>query len=117
MSILTFILILPFIGAGLVALLPKSSKGGIRTVAIGSTALTMLCAIFAFLSFNAATAGPGGYKFYQKIAWVTSLDINYQVGADGINIGLILMGAIVSFAAVCVSRSIEDRTKEFHFLM
>ena len=117
MSILSFILILPLLGAGLVALLPKSAKGGIRTVALVSTALTMLCAVVAFLSFNGAATGPGGYKFYQKVAWVTSLDINYQVGADGINIGLILMGAIVSFAAVCVSRSIENRTKEFYFLM
>ncbi len=117
MSILTFILILPLLGAGLVAMLPKSAKGGIRTVALATTALSMLCAVIAFLTFNSATAGPGGYKFYQKAAWVTALDINYQVGADGINIGLILMGAIVSFAAVCVSRTIQDRIKEFHFLM
>ncbi|MBT7872868.1 MAG: NADH-quinone oxidoreductase subunit M [Verrucomicrobia bacterium] len=117
MSILTFILFLPLLGAGLVALLPKTAKGLIRAVALASTALPLLCAILAFLSFNGAEAGPGGYKFYQKVAWVTALDINYQVGADGINIGLILMGSIVSFAAVCVARSIQDRTKEFHFLM
>jgi NADH:ubiquinone oxidoreductase subunit 5 (subunit L)/multisubunit Na+/H+ antiporter MnhA subunit len=115
MSILTFILILPLLGAGLVAMLPKSAKGGIRAVALASTALSMLCAIGAFLSFNGAAAGPGGYKFYQKVAWVTSLDINYQVGADGINIGLILMGAIVSFAAVCVSEAFRNARKNFIF--
>jgi len=117
MSILTFILVLPLIGAGIVALLPKSAKGGIRAVALATTGLSMICAILAFLTFNGAAEGDGGYKFYQKVAWVTALDINYQVGADGINIGLILMGAIVSFAAVCVSASIQERIKEFHFLM
>ncbi|MDA0750494.1 MAG: proton-conducting transporter membrane subunit, partial [Verrucomicrobia bacterium] len=117
MSILTFILALPLLGAGVIALMPKSAKGGIRTVALATTGLSMLCAILAFLTFNGAAEGEGGYKFYQKVAWVTALDINYQVGADGINIGLILMGAIVSFAAVCVSASIQDRIKEFHFLM
>ena len=63
MSILTFILFLPLLGAGLVALLPKSAKGLIRTVALASTAFPLLCAILAFLSFNGAEAGPGGYKF------------------------------------------------------
>jgi len=117
MSILTLILILPLLGAGLVALLPRTAKAGIRAVALGSTALSMLLAIFAFLSFQGAAAGPGGYKFHQKVTWVSALDISYQVGADGINIGLILMGAIVSFAAVCVSKSVQDRMREFHFLM
>ena len=36
---------------------------------------------------------------------------------DGINLGLILMGAVVLFAAVCVSRQIKTREKEFYILL
>jgi NADH-quinone oxidoreductase subunit M len=117
MSILTLILLFPIIGAALVAMLPKSARSSIRAVALVATGLTMTAAIIAFLGYNGAMEGPGGYRFYQKIPWVTSLNISFQVGMDGINVGLILMGAIVSFSAVCVSGQIIDRIKEFHFLI
>ena len=42
---------------------------------------------------------------------------SYHVGVDGINVGLILMGAIVAFAAACVSWEIKDREKEFYILL
>lgn len=39
------------------------------------------------------------------------------MGVDGINLGLIVMGAIVAFAAACVSWEIEERTKEYYVLL
>jgi NADH-quinone oxidoreductase subunit M len=53
----------------------------------------------------------------QRIGWVDSLGISYHVGADGVNIGLILMGAIVAFAAACASWEIQERQKEFYVLL
>ncbi|MGZ4965046.1 MAG: complex I subunit 4 family protein, partial [Limisphaerales bacterium] len=58
-----------------------------------------------------------GFRYVQKIPWVESLGISYHVGVDGINLGLILMGAIVSFAAVCISNHIKTREKEFYILL
>ena len=46
-----------------------------------------------------------------------ALGISYHVGVDGINVGLILMGAIVAFAAACVSWEIKEREKEFYILL
>src|SRR5262249_54325122 len=42
---------------------------------------------------------------------------SYHVGVDGINVGLVLMGAIVSFAAACCSWEINSREKEFYILL
>ena len=67
-----------------------------------------------FLKFE---TGLPGYQFVQQIAWVKSLGISYHVGVDGINIGLILMGAVVAFAAACVSHDIQTREKEFYVLL
>jgi NADH-quinone oxidoreductase subunit M len=36
---------------------------------------------------------------------------------DGLNVGLILMGAIVAFAATCVASEITERQKEFYLLL
>jgi len=61
--------------------------------------------------------GAPGYQFEQQIPWVDSLGISYHVGVDGLNVGLILMGAIVAFAAVCCSWEIQEREKEFYILL
>ena len=117
MSILSFILLSPLLGAGLIALWPREQRIAIRAIALATTSLSMLLAMWAFAGFTGATEGLGGFKYVHRVAWVDALGIHYLVGADGINIGLILMAAIVSFAAVCVSHSIKERFKEFHFLM
>src|SRR5262249_16053765 len=43
--------------------------------------------------------------------------ISFHVGVDGINVGLVLMGAIVAFAAACASWEIQTRQKEFYILL
>src|SRR5260370_82604 len=43
--------------------------------------------------------------------------MRYHVGVDGINVGLVLMAAIVGFAAACVSWESKEREKEFYILL
>jgi NADH-quinone oxidoreductase subunit M len=85
-----------------------------RAVAIGATLLSALLAIKMFVQFHGSAVG---YNFEQQVPWVTSLGISYHVGVDGINVGLVLMGAIVAFAAACVSWEIKEREKEFYILL
>jgi NADH-quinone oxidoreductase subunit M len=113
MSILTYIIACPFVGALLVLLVPRNYRFVIRTIALASAFLSMVFAIRAFAGFSAA----GGYQFVQQNNWVRDLGITYHVGADGLNIGLILMGAIVGFAAACMAREIRERDKEFYLLL
>jgi NADH-quinone oxidoreductase subunit M len=114
MSILTYILGLPLLAAVAVALIPRQYRFGIRLVAIFTTFISMVLALGAFWLFP---TGDSGFHFVQKIAWVDAIGISYHVGADGLNIGLVLMGAIVGFAAACVSWEIKQREKEFYFLL
>jgi len=116
MSLITSIILVPFLGALLVALIPRDYRFVIRIVALAATLVSMVLAIAMFVKFDSATA-TNGFKFVQQIAWVPSLGINYYVGVDGINVGLILMGAIVAFAAACVSNRIETQVKEFYLLL
>src|SRR5215213_2622506 len=116
MSLLTFIILVPLLGALIVALIPRDYRFVIRIVALISTLISMALAIAMFVKFDAATA-TDGFKFVDKVPWVESLNLKYYVGVDGINVGLILMGAIVAFAATCVSHKIETQVKEFCFLL
>src|SRR6266436_8174321 len=114
---LTSIICLPLMAALLLVLIPRNYRPVIRAVALLATLATLVLATLLFLKFDAAAAGPGGYKFTRQVPWVESLGISYHVGVDGINLGLIFMGAIVAFAAACVSWEIKSQVKEFYVLL
>jgi NADH-quinone oxidoreductase subunit M len=114
MSTLTYIIGWPFVAAIILLLVPRTFRPVLRAVAIFATFISALLAVKMFLQFH---AGVAGYQFEQQVSWVESLGISYHVGVDGINVGLILMGAIVAFAAACVSWEIKEREKEFYILL
>jgi NADH-quinone oxidoreductase subunit M len=82
-------------------------------VALGTTFLSLIGAIRLFLAFT-----PGaGIQFPQVTPWVPSLGIAYHVGVDGLNVALVLLAAVVGFAAACVAHEITERQKEFYLLL
>ncbi len=117
MSILTYILGWPLLAALVLVFVPGNYRVIIRAVAVLATFISMVLAIKMFVEYGGAIAGLSGYKFEQQIPWVESLGISYHVGVDGINLGLILMGAIVAFAAACCAFEIQSREKEFYILL
>jgi NADH-quinone oxidoreductase subunit M len=114
MSTLTYIIGCPLFAALVLALVPSTFAVVMRGVAIFATAISAVLALVMFLNFD---AGYVGFQCQQQIGWVKSLGISYHVGVDGINVGLVLMGAIVAFAAACLSREIKTREKEFYILL
>jgi NADH-quinone oxidoreductase subunit M len=114
MSILTYIFGWPLVAALALIVVPRNYRVVIRAVALLATFVPMVLAIKMFCQF---APGASGYQFEQQIPWVESLGISYHVGVDGLNVGLILMGAIVAFAAACCSFEIQSREKEFYILL
>lgn len=117
MSILTHILLWPLVMALVLAFVPRNFRVLFRAGALVATLISAVLAVVMFVSFPGAAAGPDGYKFQQVIPWVESLGISYHVGVDGINLGLVLMGAIVAFAAACAAWEVQNREKEFYILL
>ncbi|MFN7139303.1 MAG: NuoM family protein, partial [Limisphaerales bacterium] len=114
-TILTYIICSPLLAALIVLFIPRNYRFVIRNVALLGTAVSALLALKMF--FIDFTVGFTGRQLQHKVTWIESLGINYHVAVDGINVGLVLMGAIVSFAAVAVSRNIKTYEKEFYLLL
>src|ERR1700742_4001332 len=120
MSILAFIVLLPLVAALLLCLVPRNFGFVMQLIAFFTTLTVMVLALVMFWHFNSADADVSGYRYPATIPWLgaESLGIACRFGVDGINLGLILMGAIVAFAAVCVSwAEIQTREKEFYILL
>ena len=93
---------------------PRNYRVPIRAIAVLATLISAGLAVKMFCQFVPRAAG---FQFEQQIPWVESLGISYHVGVDGLNVGLILMGAIVAFAAALCSFEIQSREKEFYILL
>ena len=116
-SPLNYLIGAPLLGAIVVLLIPRNYRFVIRLVSLLASALSLGVAIWLFAKFDARVIDyqfEGEPKFF---TWVESLGISYHLGLDGINVGLVLMGAIVAFAAVAVSWPIRERVKEFYLLL
>jgi NADH-quinone oxidoreductase subunit M len=113
MSLLNYIVAWPMLAALLLVFIPGQFRVVMRGVAIVATLLSAICAVAIFAQFQ---AGPG-MQFQQQVWWVQKMGISYHVGVDGLNVGLVLMAAIVCFAAACCSWEIKTREKEFYILL
>jgi NADH-quinone oxidoreductase subunit M len=111
---LSLTILFPLLGALGIAFTPANYRFLIRLIALAATGLALICGLVVFLSFDPALVG---YQFKQAVSWVEALGIQYKVGVDGINVGLIFMGTIVAFAATCMSYLITERVKEFYLLL
>lgn len=108
---------LPLLAAVGLVLVPGSFRVVHRALAVLVTGWVALVALRLVWGFDAAPVMEGGYRWVQRVPWIESLGISFAVGVDGINLGLIVMTAVVAFAAACVSSEIRTRTKEYYVLL
>src|SRR3989442_8993966 len=116
MTSLTFIVALPLLAAVGLAFVPRNFRFVVRLATLATTLIVALLGLLLFSRFN---TGAEGYQFVTTIPLLgaDTLGIKCRLGVDGINIGLILMGTLVAFAAACVSWEIKEREKEFYILL
>ncbi len=110
LGFISWILLSPVIGGCLLFFVPEKKTGIIKSISIASVSSSLFFAVAAFLKYDRTL---GGFQFVDKIRWIPELGISYHVGVDGINLVLLLMTAILSFAGVWITFSVNKRVKEY----
>lgn len=113
MHSLTFLLLLPVIGAIIISILPSQSPL-IRKTAIITAALTLIYAASFILGFDTSSSA---MQFSKIVPWNTRLGTSFALGIDGISFPMVLLATLLSFIAIIASRSITDHTKGYYLLM
>jgi NADH-quinone oxidoreductase subunit M len=111
---LTNLLLIPFLGALLILIIPGNFRVILRGIAILTSSIQVLKAISIFAAFQ---TGIAGLQFEENAPWIPAAGFNYHLGVDGLNIGLVLMTSLVSLAAVLVSSDVERQSKLFYLLL
>jgi NADH-quinone oxidoreductase subunit M len=104
----------PFAGALLIMFTARHRPRAVRLIAVVSTGVSTVISLWAYVAYNRAAAG---FQFYEKLSLVPPLGINYEMGADGISIVLLLLTSIIIFSGVFASWTIAERSQEFYALL
>ena len=100
--ILTLLVVLPALGAAIVALLPKQMEQPIRYVALGFAAAV---AVLSFVLLAGFDGDNGGFQFISEHSWISSLGISWKLGVDGISLFLVVMTGVLFPLAMAGPRS------------
>ena len=113
--ILTTTIFLPLVFAVAIFFLPKENIKGIKLVALSGSIVTFLVSLFLFFGYEAAM---GGFQFLHKFTWISSLNISYFVGIDGMSLLLILLTTfLIPLALLGTWNSIEKQLKGYSIMV
>ena len=107
--ILSLITFLPLLGVAFILLIRNEVI--IKWLALATTLGTYIVSLPIYEYFDKTT-----YKmqFVEDYSWITTWNINYRVGVDGISVLFIILVAILSILCVTVSwKAIQKQTKAF----
>ncbi|GJM20911.1 MAG: NADH dehydrogenase subunit M [Planctomycetota bacterium] len=113
-NLLSLFILVPAVATLGCFLIPAASPRLVKQLSVGASLLTAVLGVWLFASYDQAAAG---YQFMQKIDWVPSLGISYQVGVDGISVAMVLLTCIVYLAGALVSCAVPKRQKDFFILL
>jgi len=114
-GVLTWLVLLPLLGGGVVLLTGRGREQLARTIGLGISLLTFVATIGLWARFDATVAN---YQFVERYTWLPEFGISYHVGVDGISLLLIVLTAFLTpLALLCSWESIEERVREFVFFM
>lgn len=119
MGILSWILLIPALGAVLIMFIPsrdeyleKSSASIYGWISLIVSSIAMIVSFVMLSGFDSSTAG---YQFVEKIAWIPQFGLNYHVGVDGISILIIMLTTIMMpFTVLSSYKYIQKRKKEYY---
>jgi len=107
--VLSLITFLPLLGA--VFILVIRNKVLIKWFALSTTFGTFIVSLPIYKYFDKTTHK---MQFVEIYPWITTWNINYKVGVDGISVLFIILVTILSILCVTVSwKAVQHKLKEF----
>ena len=110
---LSLIIFLPIAGAILIAFVPDLSKRMVRWIAVAFTSVPLLLSLIMFASFDRSSAAVGVMQFEEKVSWISTINANYHLGVDGLNLPLVLLMAFLGLMVVLISWKVDLRIREY----
>jgi NADH-quinone oxidoreductase subunit M len=95
--LLTSLIVVPALGALLVALTPSRRPEISKMLGVAFTVATAALAVYLLAAFE---VGESGYQFVTDRTWIGEFDISWKLGVDGISLFLVVLTGVLFPLAV-----------------
>ena len=112
--ILTTLIVVPFVTALVLAVLPSSRADYAKLTALIGSSVTGALSIFVLADFE---LGFADFQFVEKHEWVSSLDLNWFLAVDGISLFLVVLTGILFPIAILAADPHHDPKPYYVWLM
>ena len=102
------LILVPLIGSLFILMIPKENIFLIRNIALNSSLLTFLISVILWIGFDSFI---GAFQFITKIQWLSSLNINFILGIDGIGLLFVVLTTLIF--PICILSSWKNINKNF----
>jgi NADH-quinone oxidoreductase subunit M len=103
---ITLLTLVPFLGGVIVLGLGADQRRLARRLTLGVSFMALGLTLVLWSQFDSAS---GQLQFEERYEWISTLAVQYHVGADGLSLLMLLLTAIVVPMALLASWRIEER--------
>lgn len=106
--LLSLILFLPVVAAGIVLFLPKEKVAAIRWVAFLLSLLPLALTVYLWSQFR---PDQPGFQFEERYGWYSAIHSSLHLGVDGLSLTMVLLTTLLTPLAILASFSIRANVK------
>jgi NADH-quinone oxidoreductase subunit M len=111
LPLVSLVVLLPLIGAIVVAFTPTKSPNAARYLALGFALAAWVVSLAMLAAF---VIGVPGYQMMETVTWIPMFGIQYAVGVDGLSLALVVLTTTLSWISILASFGpIQNRVKEY----
>ncbi|MCW5893488.1 MAG: NADH-quinone oxidoreductase subunit M [bacterium] len=115
MGLLSFVTWSPLIGAVLLALLPREPVRGVRRAALVFSLIPFVASLVMLARFQ---TGVADFQMVERLAWIPSWGIGYELGIDGISLFLVVLTTfLVPIVMLNAWGDVHKHVKEYFAFM
>jgi len=108
--LLTSLVVVPVVGALVVAVVPRGREEVIRLVGLVTTVAAAVLTVYMAANFK---AGADGFQFLTRQPWVPDFGISWTLGVDGISLWLVVLTGLlfpIALAGPLVTKDVKNYT-------
>lgn len=114
MPVLTILIALPFVGALVVAILPRRRPEVMFPVALGVSVAPLAVALYLLAEYS--LEGPS-FQFFEHYVISERFGIAWELAVDGISLFMVALTVLLFPIAIAASSSVKDKLKTYMALM
>jgi NADH-quinone oxidoreductase subunit M len=112
---LSLLIIIPVLGAIIVATIPRERVFATKVLAMTTSLLALAVSLPLYFRFDSSQVG---YQFEEIYPWIPAFNVYYHVGIDGISLFLVILTTFLTAVAVLSSwTAITEQVKEYYALL